>query len=101
MTFTLNEPGLRTALETEAGMVGVWLRARAEEVAEAARVEVGVIMHRMPGATGLITSEILTDPSLRASIGVDGIGRISRYLAAKNTTEGWLFKAARTVFPSF
>jgi hypothetical protein len=99
MNVTLSELGLVALLESEQGPVGQDLQRRAERVRQLAQERVRLIMIRS-------TVDVAQDVDFRieagpqAVLGIRDSGRISRYLAEKETREleAWLKPSLRDGF---
>lgn len=93
MSVILNEAALHFLLEDPAGPVGLDLRRRAENITELVRANATKILEQMDPQ--VIQYEISSgDNGLQAVIGVEGVGRWSSYLAAKEEREAVIFAPA-------
>ena len=93
MSLVFNEAALNFLLENPAGPVGLDLRRRAENITQLVRDNATKILEQMPPE--LVRYEISSgDDGLQAIIGVEGTGRWSSYLAAKERREAVIFAPA-------
>ena len=93
MSLVFNEAALNFLLENPAGPVGLDLRRRAENITSLVRDNATKIIEEMD--PGLIQYEIRSgEDGLEAVIGVEGVGRMSTYLAAKERREAVIFAPA-------
>lgn len=93
MSLIFNEAALNFLLENPAGPVGQDLRRRAEAITDLVRANATKILEQMPPE--LVQYEISSgDDGLQAVIGVEGVGRWSTYLAAKEEREAVIFAPA-------
>lgn len=93
MSVTLNEAALNFLLDNPAGPVGIDLRRRAENITRLVRANATKILEEMPPS--LVDFEVVSgDDGLAAIIGVQGTGRWSSYLAAKEQREAVIFAPA-------
>lgn len=93
MSVTLNEAALRFLLEDPAGPVGIDLARRSENITRLVRTNAQRIIPQIPES--LIDYEISSgDQGLQSVIGLEGSGRWSSYLAAKEDREGVIFRPA-------
>lgn len=94
--ITLNEASLRFLLEDPAGPVGIDLRRRSENITRLVRTNARRIIPQIPDS--IIDYEISSgDLGLQSVIGIEGTGRWSSYLAAKEDREGVVFRSALDV----
>jgi len=93
VSLVFNEAALRFLLEDEAGPVGQDLRRRSEAITELVRANATKILEQM--SPDVVQFEISTgEDGLQAIIGVEGTGRWSSYLAAKEKREAVIFAPA-------
>jgi hypothetical protein len=93
VSLVFNEAALRFLLEDEAGPVGQDLRRRAEAITDLVRANATKILEQM--SPDVVQFEISTgEDGLQAIIGVEGTGRWSSYLAAKEKREAVIFAPA-------
>lgn len=93
MSLVFNEAALHFLLENPAGPVGQDLRRRAEVITDLVRANATKVLEMLPPET--IQYEITSgDDGLQAVIGVEGVGRWSTYLAAKEQREAVIFAPA-------
>ena len=91
--LVFNEAALHFLLEDEDGPVGRDLRRRAEKITDLVRANATKILEQMD--PGVVQFEISSgDDGLQAVIGVEGTGRWSTYLAAKEEREAVIFAPA-------
>jgi hypothetical protein len=91
--LVFNEAALDFLLENPAGPVGLDLRRRAEAITDLVRANATKILEQMPPDT--VQYEIVSgEDGLEAIIGVEGTGRWSSYLAAKERREAVIFAPA-------
>jgi len=92
-SLVFNEAALKFLLESPAGPVGLDLRRRAERITDLVRANATKILEQMPPET--VQFDIVSDDDgLAAIIGVEGTGRWSSYLAAKERREAVIFAPA-------
>jgi hypothetical protein len=92
-SLVFNEAALNFLLENPAGPVGQDLRRRAERITQLVRDNATKVLEQLPPET--IQYEIVSgDDGLEAIIGVEGTGRWSSYLAAKEERERVIFAPA-------
>ena len=93
VSLVFNEAALDFLLENPAGPVGLDLRRRAENITRLVRANATKILEEMD--PGLVDYVIVSgDDGLQAIIGVEGTGRYSSYLAAKEKREAVVFAPA-------
>ncbi len=95
----INQPALEALLFSREGPVGRLVEETAQEIAERARANARVIMHRQPSVVSAIDYEMVSGTEAR--VGIRDEGPISRYLAAKAVREaeqGWLRRAVSEIF---
>lgn len=91
--LTFNEAAMHFLLEDPAGPVGLDLRRRSESITELVRANATKILEQMN--PDIIQYAITSgDNGLQAVIGVEGTGRWSSYLAAKEEREAVIFAPA-------
>jgi predicted esterase YcpF (UPF0227 family) len=93
VSLVFNQAALDFLLENPAGPVGQDLRRRAEAITQLVRDNATKVLEQLPPE--VVQYEIVSgDDGLAAVIGVQGIGRWSTYLAAKEQREAVIFAPA-------
>jgi hypothetical protein len=92
----LNARALVDLLEAEDRPVGRLVAQKAQAIVDTARLNARTIMHSMPEAEWEAVADAIDfeQHGLEATIGIRDQGRISRYLAHKESREGAVLRRA-------